>query len=350
MQLLLIYIYYTIEKITKRRNYKKMLLGLLESKGIYTYPHPKSKIISSQPSSLKKVNHSKDPIARPGNISFEGKFTRSFNKFLVGILLATANIADYSCSLTKPIQKACNCKKPVYANFINPKDTLLNFLKNIPEKTYMIKPSKVNLHIHSTFSDGKLTVKQIIDQAIEKGKTVIAIPDHNTTKHLKEIEKYRDYASKKGLTIINDLELTAYKQNTKLHFLILGADLKDSCLNEMCKIAKTDSEKLNADFVLEKLSPNNVVVLAHPMVYERLGIKSLIKGLKNKGLDGLEVFYPYENLGKIIDNFEKSPVNPFCSHIAVFREKIVNPNKIADEFKLLKTGGSDSHSLDIDRN
>ena len=40
---------------------------------------------------------------------------------------------------------------------------------------------KVDLHIHSTFSDGKNTIEEIVLKAIENGFDVIGISDHSYT-------------------------------------------------------------------------------------------------------------------------------------------------------------------------
>ncbi len=40
---------------------------------------------------------------------------------------------------------------------------------------------KIDLHIHSTYSDGKNTIEEIVQQAIEKGFDIIGISDHSYT-------------------------------------------------------------------------------------------------------------------------------------------------------------------------
>ena len=59
---------------------------------------------------------------------------------------------------------------------------------------------KINLHIHSTYSDGKNTIQQIIDKSLNLGIEYIAITDHFTDSWkadviptLKDIEKISDY-------------------------------------------------------------------------------------------------------------------------------------------------------------
>jgi predicted metal-dependent phosphoesterase TrpH len=40
--------------------------------------------------------------------------------------------------------------------------------------------SKVNLHIHSTTSDGRLSPEDVVHKSVESGLTVIALADHDT--------------------------------------------------------------------------------------------------------------------------------------------------------------------------
>ena len=70
--------------------------------------------------------------------------------------------------------------------------------------------------------------------------------------------------------------------------------------------------------------------------------------MKASGLDGVEVFYPYEKFDKMLDRDDKSLVNGLFKNILVMREGFVNPEKTAKNLDLLMTGGKDSHSLNID--
>lgn len=274
-------------------------------------------------------------------ISFGQKSERIVTK---GIFAALSSLLFYSTTLKKikPIVESCKVQ-----NISQSKKNLIAFFKSIPLEDFQGETPKANMHIHSIFSDGTASVQQIVEQAIKKRKKVISITDHNTTEHLKEIEKYRQIAEENNLKIINGTELTVDYNNTKLHLLIFGADDKDAELNKFCDEAKKGA-KLPAKEIVETLSKSYVIDLAHPIVYNKPNLHDLIKDLKNSGLDGVEVFYPYKKLDKMLERNGKSPANNIFKNIAVLREKIVNPKKIAKNFGLLMTGGKDSHSLDID--
>lgn len=63
---------------------------------------------------------------------------------------------------------------------------------------------KIDLHIHTNKSDGKLSPKEVIDEALKNGVSTIAIADHDT------IEAYSDelfnYAKKIILILYQQLK------------------------------------------------------------------------------------------------------------------------------------------------
>ncbi len=70
--------------------------------------------------------------------------------------------------------------------------------------------SKIDLHIHSNISDGKLSPKEIVDLALEKNIPAISISDHDDIGGIKEALKY---AKDKDLEIIPGIEITITVEN-----------------------------------------------------------------------------------------------------------------------------------------
>ena len=50
----------------------------------------------------------------------------------------------------------------------------------------------IDLHVHSTYSDGTFSTKELVDYAIEKGLNAFALTDHDTVAGLKEIIEYSE--------------------------------------------------------------------------------------------------------------------------------------------------------------
>ncbi len=222
---------------------------------------------------------------------------------------------------------------------------VLSILKKIPQEYYKGERPFANLHIHSEFSDGCLSVGQICQRAINEGKKYIAITDHDTLFHLKETAKFKDYSKSKGLNIIDGVELSTKDKGKTIHLLVYGAKYEDMKLQEFCKKAHLH-KSINTRTAVKMLSKDYVVVLAHPIVYSKLFLGRYIKKLKKLGLSGVENFYKYDELGKLL-TFNPLLKNNFWSKLAVFRNKIVSIPKIAKKNDLLLTGGTDAHGLDI---
>jgi predicted metal-dependent phosphoesterase TrpH len=74
----------------------------------------------------------------------------------------------------------------------------------------------VDLHIHSTASDGTCTPSEIVHLAIERGLSTIAITDHDT---LVGIEEAQQAASGTPLEVIPGVEINAEGAWGDLHFL-----------------------------------------------------------------------------------------------------------------------------------
>lgn len=84
---------------------------------------------------------------------------------------------------------------------------------------------RIDLHIHTNVSDGMLTPKEVIDEAVNNGVSVIAISDHDT------IDAYNNdlfqYAESKNVEIINAVEISTKIDKAGIHVLGYNYDLND---------------------------------------------------------------------------------------------------------------------------
>lgn len=89
---------------------------------------------------------------------------------------------------------------------------------------------RIDLHIHTTISDGMLTPKEVIDEACKNGVSIIAIADHDT------IEAYNDelfeYAKSKNVKLINAVEISTKTKKAGVHVLGYNFDLNDNKFKE----------------------------------------------------------------------------------------------------------------------
>lgn len=79
---------------------------------------------------------------------------------------------------------------------------------------------RIDLHLHSTYSDGLLTYDELLNIAKENDVSKISITDHDTIINLKN---YKSLEKNYGIEIIPGIEISSNRK--KVH--ILGYDIKD---------------------------------------------------------------------------------------------------------------------------
>ena len=191
----------------------------------------------------------------------------------------------------------------------------------------------VNLHIHTVFSDGLAEAENIVKQAKEKGYKKIAVCDHNT------VDAYLKTDILKEDIVIPAVEFDVWCGYVFMHLLGYGIDVNNEDLKPFFAKTKKETE---ADIVrifstrnIKKLitaihAAGGIAVLAHPACCWALSMDRFIKKLISYGLDGLEVYYPYQRHRGII-KFRTA------RHI----------EKLADKYNLIKTGGTDLHTRNL---
>ncbi len=78
------------------------------------------------------------------------------------------------------------------------------------------EPEHVDLHMHSTLSDGGLPVRDLIDYCVAQGLSAIAITDHDN------IDSYQEgceYAEEMGLEYIPGVEISSSWEGRDIHIL-----------------------------------------------------------------------------------------------------------------------------------
>lgn len=76
----------------------------------------------------------------------------------------------------------------------------------------------IDLHIHSNYSDGSNTIKEILEEADKRKLEVISITDHDSIKAYAELEKM-DVKQHYSGAIINGCEMKCVYQNTPVEIL-----------------------------------------------------------------------------------------------------------------------------------
>lgn len=189
--------------------------------------------------------------------------------------------------------------------------------------------TNVDLHIHSNFSDGRLSPEALIEDAKAKNYRLIAISDHNT------VETYKKTNILESGIVLPAIEFDCWHKGVLIHILGYGIDIENENLLKLCAKNKRETEvdiirlfnrRHPKDTIKAIQEAGGVAVLAHPACYWAINLDSFVKSLITLGLEGIEVFYPYRRHRGIV-KFHKAE----------------SVEKIAQKYNLIKTGGSDSH-------
>lgn len=104
----------------------------------------------------------------------------------------------------------------------------------------------IDLHSHTTASDGEYTPKQLIDKAIEKNISVLAITDHDTIDGLDEAIIYSE---NKKIKIVPGIEFSAKVDIGKMHILGLYIDYSKPDFKTITDELKKDRNNRNNNFI-----------------------------------------------------------------------------------------------------
>jgi len=202
---------------------------------------------------------------------------------------------------------------------------LREILNSFTEDDY--KNNLVNLHIHTTCSDGFGDYNQILNSAKEKGYKLISITDHNTIEAHKNIQDE---------ILMTGVEFDCWFGYVFIHLLAYGININHPAIEPFLAKNKKDTEdvlprlftKRNVANLIEAIHlAGGIAVLAHPACYWALSLDKLVVNLMQIGLDGIEVYYPYPRFRKIVKFHTSKDVI-----------------KIANKYpQLIKTGGTDFH-------
>lgn len=114
----------------------------------------------------------------------------------------------------------------------------------------VMQPDLVDLHVHSSVSDGNLTPREVVRHAAEIGLVAIALTDHDTVAGVPEaVAAGREF----GIEVIAGVEISAEFKDGSCHILGYFLDIADETLAALLKEAREGREERNVK-VLEKLN------------------------------------------------------------------------------------------------
>lgn len=199
------------------------------------------------------------------------------------------------------------------------------------------KNGLIDLHIHTTFSDGEKSPNEIIEMAIKNGAQTISITDHDN------ILAYDNLIyDKSKIQVISGIELSANINRGRLHILGYGIDLDNQVFRNQLKILHQNSIDNILMFV-------DILKKDYAIGFREEDIQKLIKSYGNVGRPDLaKLMIKYGIVQSVQEAFDRYLIDA--------NDKINNKLKkptYQECFKMIKDAGgipilAHPHSLLLD--
>ncbi len=112
----------------------------------------------------------------------------------------------------------------------------------------MARTASIDLHVHSTFSDGLLSPDELARRAVLHNVTALAITDHDSMAGSADKE---EACRRHGLTYVPGVELSCEQDGREVHILSLFADPKSPSLPRIDDLSLSRRERMEE--MLERL-------------------------------------------------------------------------------------------------
>ena len=243
---------------------------------------------------------------------------------------------------------------------------------------------RADLHLHTTFSDGKLTPGELVEIALKRNLQAIAITDHDT---VDGIEPAKDAAKViAGFKIVPGIEINAFLAHQEIHILGYYIDHRDKSLSRDLAVLQRQREEraleivdklvtlgLELDYsqVLSKATGSSVgrphiaevlvdkgYVESIPDAFQRYlnaGAPAYVPRKKLSPYDAIDIIKGYKGIPiiahpglmkdiTILDSLIDCGLRGIeAHHIKHSVEQTKYFNELAKTNNLIVTGGSDSH-------
>ena len=190
----------------------------------------------------------------------------------------------------------------------------------------------IDLHIHTNISDGELSPKEIINEAVNNKASIISITDHDT------IDAYTDdlikYANNNKIDLIPGVEISTKSHGVGIHILGYNIDIHSNILKKQLEDLRNirheylynvgkKLKELGYEIDIEELDKIDAVTKAHISL-------QIINNLNNKE-KLLKEFGHIPNKGEFIENI----MNENCP--AYVKKRSITPLEAANIIR--KAGG-----------
>ncbi|MFR8234188.1 MAG: PHP domain-containing protein [Clostridia bacterium] len=129
----------------------------------------------------------------------------------------------------------------------------------------------IDLHLHTNYSDGTDSVKELLENAEQQKLEIISITDHNSVEAYFELEKYPETRKKFSGEIITGSEIKTIFNDVNIEILAYGIDyknikikkenriqLQNNLLKHFIDVAKSLGIKVDENIKIDIENPNKI--------------------------------------------------------------------------------------------
>ncbi len=244
--------------------------------------------------------------------------------------------------------------------------------------------AKIDLHLHTNYSDGRLSPIELMTLCRQKRYNIISITDHDT------IDGYlavKDIARDYDITLVPGLEISSTHKGAEIHILVYYFDEEDESLLTLLNYINTSrinrakkiisnlnsiGINLNFDTIFNKIGKARIIGRAHIAreimnIYPTLSVNRIFDKYLNEnsslyepkitvnakeiipiinkagGVTVLAHPHRLKNISTVYDiiDFGIDGIEAYCPNSSYYHQSLFL--KLADDKGLLTTGGSDFH-------
>lgn len=221
----------------------------------------------------------------------------------------------------------------------------------------------VDLHVHSTKSDGTYTPSELVAYAMEKGLTAFALTDHDTADGLQEAREYADSLRKKEVAsgnvsshpavpeVIPGIELSTEYQGRDIHIVGLYINPENPTFQKylqdfirsrtlrnqkMCALLQEAGISITYEQLLEEF-PGSVITRAHyaKFLLKHGYIKSIQEAFERYVGDRCPYFVPREKVtpAQAVELILSADGVPILAHPVLYRMSDAGLDALVAELK-----------------
>lgn len=207
---------------------------------------------------------------------------------------------------------------------------------------------QIDLHVHSSASDGTLSPSELVEEAQKAGLAAFALTDHDTTGGIAEA---RAAAKNTDVELIPGIELSTSYKDKEVHMVGLFIDEKNPLLSEHVLRFQNSRKNRNLEMyeklreegfeiskeLLQEMFPGAVLTRAHVarFLLEKGFIKSMQEAFDKYIGDGCRCFVPREKVtpGQAIELIHAAGGCAILAHPAIYHMSDQRMRELLDDCK-----------------